>query len=144
MKIIRLYNSIVLPNSKIFLKSEYAKALDGSYLEINDELFILIEKNKNYDVIKKDNFYDLGVSGKVIDKENGIVTIETENRIKIEYIDEISTGKYEIKITKLESINDITKEEEDLKVEKIKNEIISFVGKYEWGFFALSEVLVFR
>lgn len=141
MKIIRLYNSIVLPNSKIFLKSEYAKALDGSYLEINDELFILIEKNKNYDVIKKDNFYDLGVSGKVIDKENGIVTIETENRIKIEYIDEISTGKYEIKITKLESINDITKEEEDLKVEKIKNEIISFVGKYEWGFFARSYIM---
>ena len=37
MKIVRLYNSVVLPNSQIYLRGDHSKSVDGYNLEINDE-----------------------------------------------------------------------------------------------------------
>ena len=47
MKIVRLYNSVVLPNSQIYLRGDHSKSLDGSNLEINDEVVIILSKKKN-------------------------------------------------------------------------------------------------
>ena len=69
MKIVRLYNSVVLPNSQIYLRGDHSKSLDGSNLEINDEVVIILAKKKNMEEITKDEFYEFGVTGKVIDKE---------------------------------------------------------------------------
>lgn len=141
MKIVRLYNSVVLPNSQIYLRGDHSKSLDGSNLEINDEVVIILSKKKNMEEITKEEFYDLGVTGKVVDKENGISAIEIYNRVKLDYIDDLGDGKYEIRISGCDTIHDVSEEEEKKKLNKIKNELISFVGKYEWGFFARTYIM---
>ena len=141
MKIVRLYNSVVLPNSQIYLRGDHSKSLDGSILEINDEVVIILSKKKNVEEITKEAFYDFGVTGKVVDKENGISVIEIYNRVKLEYIDDLGEGKYEIKITGCDTNHDISEEDEKNKLNKIKNELISFVGKYEWGLFARTYIM---
>jgi len=141
MKIVRLYNTVVLPNSQIYLRGDRSKSLDGSNLEINDEVVIILAKKKNMETITKDEFYEFGVTGKVADKENGISIIEIYNRVKIDYIDDLGDGKYEIKITGCDTIHDISEEEEKNRLNKIKNELISFVGKYEWGLFARTYIM---
>ena len=141
MKIVRLYNSVVLPNSQIYLRGDHSKSLDGSILEINDEVVIILSKKKNVEEITKEAFYDFGVTGKVVDKENGISVIEIYNRVKLECIDDLGEGKYEIKITGCDTNHDISEEDEKNKLNKIKNELISFVGKYEWGLFARTYIM---
>ena len=141
MKIIKLYNSIVLPNSELYIRKENAKSLEGSYIEVNDDIVVIIAKEKNKSSIDKDNFYDIGVTGKVIDKVNGILIINTNNRVKIDYVIDIGNNNYEIKITQIDTIHDITTKDEETKLNKIKNEIISFVEKYEWGLFARTYIM---
>ena len=141
MKILKLYNTIALPNSRLYLRKESTKSIDGSLLSINDDLAIIISKTKAINSISKENFYTYGLSGKVIDEENGILTIETYDRIQIDYIEELGNNQYEIKISNASTIKDLSKEEEKNISNKIKSDLISLVEKYEWGIFARTYIM---
>ena len=141
MKVLRLYNSLVLTNSQIYLRRENAIAIDGSYLNINDTVAIVIDKKRENGLINNDTFYEMGVIGKVTDKENGIVQIKTKNRVVLDYIEDIGNSKFEIKMTRKDPRHDLSEEEEKNILTRVKNDLISFVEKYEWGIFARSYIM---
>mgnify|MGYP002857812725 CR=1 FL=1 len=141
MKVIRLYNHLVLPNSQVYLRADNAVAIDGSYLNINDNVVIIIDKERKNQTINKEAFYDYGIVGKVQDKENGIILIKTKNRIKLDYIEDIGNSKFEIKMSKKDPKHDLKEDKKNIILNKVKNDLVSFVEKYEWGIFARSYIM---
>lgn len=136
MKIITLYNSLVLPNSTVFFRNDIIKTTDGEDCKINDEVLFIVTKEKNISGFNKKNIYDIGLMGKVVTKQHGITVIETNERFKIDMIKSLGDDKYEIKFTAIQSKKDITEEEEKEKLTLVKRALTNFVSKYEWGFFA--------
>ena len=141
MKIIKLYNSIVLPNSRIYMPKDKSNCIDNSTLSINDDIAIIISKTKKINSITMENFYSFGVFGKIVDEENNILIIETYNRIHLDYIEELEDNKYEIKISNADTIHDLSLESEKNKLNMMKRELSSFVEKYEWGIFARAYIM---
>ena len=144
MKIMNLYNYIILPNSHLYLRDDATKAIDGNNLEINDDIIIIPTKSRITDNIDLGEFYHIGVIGKVEDKKNGITIIKTKNRIMIEQINKVSDNQFEIKITDKETFDDLSKKEENKKLQNLKNEIFKFIHNYEWGFFARGFILEWK
>ena len=141
MKVVNLYNHLVLPNTTMYLRGDNAKSIDGTYLAINDEVVFIVTKKRSKELFEKGNIYKIGVIGSVVDIKNGLTVVETKNRVKIDYINDLGENKYEIKVTGVRTQNDITEEEEKEKLSKLRNSLINFVQKYEWGFFARAYIL---
>ncbi len=141
MKVINIYNHLVLPNSTMYLRGENTKCIDGTNLAINDEVVFIITKKRSKELFEVGNIYKIGVIGEVVDIKNGLTVVETKNRVKIDYINALGDNKYEIKVSGVRTLNDITEEEEKEKLTKLRNSLINFVQKYEWGFFARAYIL---
>ena len=82
MKVINVYNHLILPNSTMYLRGENAKSIDGSYLAINDEVVFIVTKKRSQELFEKGNLYKIGVIGVVVDIKNGLTVVETKNRVK--------------------------------------------------------------
>ena len=136
MKIINLYNYILLPNSYLYLRNDVAHGMDGKELEIDDDVIIIPTMSRITNNFNLDDFYRLGVIGKVEDKKNGITIIKTNDRIKIEYIEKVSDNQFEIKISPYETKKDLNNKVEQEILNKLKQEILRFIQNYEWSFFA--------
>ena len=67
MKLVKLYNVLVLPYTTIYLKDDYAKNLDGTNLLKGDDITIILSYEENQISLNKDNLFEFGVVGKVID-----------------------------------------------------------------------------
>ncbi len=141
IKIITLYNSIILPNSTIYLRNDVISGMDHKTSKINDEVLLILTKERLIDDFVMDSFYPYGVVGRVIDKKNGITVIETRNRVTIDLITPLGDGKFEIKFTESPETIDITLEEEKEKLANLKSSLIEFVNKFEWGFLARAYIM---
>ena len=141
IKIITLYNSIILPGSTLYLKNDNINGMDYKNSQINDEVLLILSKEKVVSDFNTDSFYEMGVVGTIIDKKNGITTIQTRSRVKLDLINPLGNGKFEIKFTEAPEIDDISNEEERNMLTRIKMSLSDFVKKYEWGFFARAYIM---
>ncbi len=141
IKIITLYNSIILPNSTLYLRNDNITGMDYKTSKINDEVLLILSKERLINDFNMDAFYSMAVVGTIIDKKNGITIVETRNRVKIDLITPLGEGKFEIKFTENPEIMDISEEEEKNKLANLKSSIAEFVNKYEWGFFARAYIM---
>lgn len=141
MKIVLLYDQIILPKIELALKGSKARSMDGKNLEIDDKVIFLIRKKRIFNDFNKQSFQDIGVIGKVIDIRNDLTIIETDERIKIDDIVSLGENNYEVKFSAIATINDITYEEEQDKLDKLKRKLNKFVQKYEWGFVARAFIM---
>lgn len=141
MKLVQLYNSLILPNSKIFLQADRLKSVDGDICKVNDELLFLITKDRVVDKFIDNKFYDIGVIGVVVEVKNGVIEVETKTRIKLDYIKFDDENRYELKFTPIPSIDDISKEEEKEKLLAVKSSFAKAIQSFEWGFIARAYIL---
>ena len=141
MKIVLLYDQIILPKTELALKGSKARSMDGKNLEIDDKVIFLIRKKRIFNDFNKQSFQDIGVIGKVIDIRNDLTIIETDERIKIDDIVSLGENNYEVKFSAIATINDITFEEEQDRLDKLKRKLNKFVQKYEWGFVARAFIM---
>lgn len=141
IKIITLYNSIILPGSTIYLKNDNINGMDYKNSQVNDEVLLILSKERIVSDFNKKSFYEMGVVGTIIDKKNGITTIQTRSRVKLDLINPLGEGKFEIKFTEAPEIFDISNEEERNMLTRIKMSLSDFVKKYEWGFFARAYIM---
>ena len=145
IKIITLYNSIILPNSTLYLRNDSINGMDYKHSKIKDEVLLILSKDRLINDFNTESFYEMGVVGTIVDKKNGITVIETRNRVSIDLINPLEEeGKFEIKFTENLEINDTSEEEERERLATVKSSLIDFVNKFEWGLFARSYIMQFN
>ena len=115
--------------------------MDYKTSKINDDVLIILSKERHIEDFNMDSFYELGVVGTIIDKKNGITIIETRSRVKIYLINPLGESKFEIKFTEKPERVDITEEEEKEQLANIKSSIAEFVNNFEWGLFARAYIM---
>ena len=136
MKIITLYNSIALPNSTIALRNEYAKAVDGSAVSINDDILFIFTKERTIKDFNKDSVYEIGLLANVTDSKSGITIFETQDRVKIDSISKVEENKYEVKFAIIDMIDDEDSNDKKKRLDNIKTSLVNFMQRLEWGFLA--------
>ncbi len=142
---IPVYDLLILPEVTFYFKKDMLVDIDITQEDKGqDILFIMQKEDKMRDELTEDDFYPLGVVGKIESvSDEGNVRIRTTKRVIVEDI-ELSNDKITASALKCDADDDISLEEQKEKFDKIKNEMLEFVRGFQWGTWARGFILHWR
>ncbi len=137
MVIIPVFNTVILPDTRIYFQKNTLDAERSGSLHVNDQIVFLIRKEDSTE--EGDSFYPIGVSGTItgID-EKGIVSVDTAGRLYIENVQASDTDTSGIARPEIQDISD---EESQLHFNRLRAALLDFVRKYPWGMMARGYIL---
>lgn len=132
-----VYNMIILPNISLTFKKDFFD--DASTTDIHegdDVLFVFQKESKKKENLTKDDFYPIGVSGRVqsVDSD-GDVTIETLGRMDLGEV-KISGEEIYVPSVLREDVQDVPEEEMNKRLSAMKGRLFEFLKKFPWGLMA--------
>ena len=142
MILIPTYNTVVLPGSKIYFRKDYLKEAGVDKISIGEKVtFLYLKEPKDRD-ITMDDIYPIAVAGQVlsIDDEGG-ANLEAFGRINVEYID--FKNQNVVGVQRPE-INDLDPQSANTMIIGLRDELLNYVTKFQWGLMARGYVLAWK
>ena len=116
MFVIPIYDMVILPEVTYYFKQEVFQELNlqEELKEDEEVVFLMLKEDRNRDEMQPEDFYPIGVSGKVenIDSE-GSVSVRTLGRVNVKKV----TATPEMMTAEVEERNEVM----DLEAEEAKN-----------------------
>ena len=142
MILIPTYNTVVLPGSKIYFRKDYLQEAGVDKVSIGEKVtFLYLKEPKDRD-ITMDDIYPIAVAGQVlsIDDEGG-ANLEAFSRINVEYID--FKNQNVVGVQRPE-INDLDPQSANTMIIGLRDELLNYVTKFQWGLMARGYVLAWK
>lgn len=142
MILIPTYNTVVLPGSKIYFRKDYLQEAGVDKISVGEKVtFLYLKEPKDRD-ITMDDIYPIAVAGQVlsIDDEGG-ANLEAFGRINIEYID--FKNQNVVGVQRPE-INDLDPQSANTMIIGLRDELLNYVTKFQWGLMARGYVLAWK
>ena len=142
MILIPTYNTVVLPGSKIYFRKEYLQEAGVEKISVGEKVtFLYLKEPKDKDITMED-IYPIAVAGQVlsIDDEGG-ANLEAFNRINIEYMD--FENQNVVGVQRPE-IDDLEPQSANTMLIGLRDELLNYVTKFQWGLMARGYVLAWK
>ena len=142
MILIPTYNTVVLPGSKIYFRKDYLQESGVDKISVGEKVtFLYLKESKDRDITMED-VYPIAVAGQVlsVDDEGG-ANLEAFNRINVEYID-IETQNV-VGVQRPE-IDDLDPQSANTMLIDLRDELLNYVTKFQWGLMARGYVLAWK
>ncbi|SEA36063.1 ATP-dependent Lon protease [Oribacterium sp. KHPX15] len=135
MKVLPLYNVLVLPNSNIYFQTQAFRAIAGNNVYQGDDVTLLIMKEQQTrEEITEDSFYPIGVEGKIEEiSGEGYVIIKTGRRINVNEIAINENHEIFVETSVREDIKDLNINEARQKLYEIKTDLKELLSRFRWG-----------
>jgi len=138
MIIIPVYNTVILPQVKVYFKKEMLDQLDIHSIHDNENvIFLMLREGADPSSLPAEfsegSYYPVGVSGKILSVDaNGGINVETHSRVNIE---SITPGPHIITALR-QGAEDLTPSDAQEKLEKLKGALLDYVKDFQWGLMA--------
>lgn len=134
MLVIPVKRMMLVPNSNLYFQNDYFREMAGR-ITLNERVVLLMQRdNTPRSELNDDSFFPIGVSG-VISEINpgGYIVVNTNYRVDVSEVHVMPDGNIEIEIARRNDIEDITPEEEMVKLTDLKNEVRNFAEGKQWS-----------
>ena len=134
MSIMPLYNMIVLPGARLWLRGAVYRELTGKAPVEGDKVTILMQKeDKGRKALTADSFHPIGTAGVISDVNDvGFVAIDIQNRINIEGVTVQADNSFSVTVTRRPDVEDLDPEEAGRALTEVKDRILSFSKGQQW------------
>ena len=142
MILIPTYNTVVLPGSKIYFRKDYLQEAGVDRIAVGEKVtFLYLKESKDRDITMED-VYPIAVAGQVlsVDDEGG-ANLEAFNRINIEYIDFETQNVVGVQRPE---IDDLDPQSANTMLIDLRDELLNYVTKFQWGLMARGYVLAWK
>ena len=142
MILIPTYNTVVLPGSKIYFRKDYLQEAGVDKISVGEKVtFLYLRDPKDKDITIED-IYPIAVAGQVlsVDDEGG-ANLEAFNRINVEYIDFDTQNVIGVQRPE---IDDLDPNDANAMLVGLRDELLSYVTKFQWGLMARGYVLAWK
>lgn len=142
MILIPTYNTVVLPGSKIYFRKDYLQEAGVDKISIGEKVtFLYLKESKDRDITMED-VYPIAVAGQVlsVDDEGG-ANLEAFNRINVEYIDFETQNVVGVQRPE---IDDLDPQSANTMLIDLRDELLNYVTKFQWGLMARGYVLAWK
>ena len=135
MKVLPLYNVLVLPHSNIFFQTQAFRAMAGNNIYQGDEVTILVLRDQQTrDEMTSESFYPIGVEGVVEEiSTDGYVVVQTAARVDVHQVLVNENREIFVETTKRADIMDMDSAEAHMKLAKIKEGLREMVSRFRFG-----------
>ena len=140
MAILPLYNVLVLPGAKLWLRRTDYQALAGKEAAVGERITILFQReDEDRNALQADSFYPIGVAGQVAEvDQSGFVTVEVFNRVNIAEIVQLPDHSFSMSISRRPDVGSLSPEEAARSLKTVKNRILTFAEGQQWEGFLKS------
>ena len=142
MILIPTYNTVVLPGSKIYFRKDYLQEAGVDKIAVGEKVtFLYLKESKDRDITMED-VYPIAVTGQVlsVDDEGG-ANLEAFNRINVEYIDFETQNVVGVQRPE---IDDLDPKSANTMLIDLRDELLNYVTKFQWGLMARGYVLAWK
>ena len=142
MILIPTYNTVVLPGSKIYFRKDYLQEAGVDNISVGEKVtFLYLKESKDRDITMED-VYPIAVAGQVlsVDDEGG-ANLEAFNRINVEYIDFETQNVVGVQRPE---IDDLDPQSANTMLIDLRDELLTYVTKFQWGLMARGYVLAWK
>ena len=135
MKVLPLYNVLVLPHSNIFFQTQAFRAMAGNNIYQGDEVTILVlREQQTREEMNAESFYPIGVEGVVEEiSTDGYVVVQTAARVDVHQVLVNENHEIFVETTKRADIMDMDPAEAHMKLAKIKEGLREMVSRFRFG-----------
>ena len=135
MKVLPLYNVLVLPHSNIFFQTQAFRAMAGNNIYQGDEVTILVLRDQQTrEEMTPENFYPIGVEGVVEEiSTDGYVVVQTAARVDVHQVLVNENHEIFVETTKRADIMDMDPAEAHMKLAKIKEGLREMVSRFRFS-----------
>ena len=135
MKVLPLFNVLVLPHSNIFFQTQVFRAMAGNNVYQGDEVTILILKDQETrEEMTAESFYPIGVEGVIEEiSTEGYVVVRTAARVDVHQVSVNENHEIFVETTKRPEIMDMDSDEAHIKLAKIKEGLRESVSRFRFG-----------
>lgn len=135
MKVLPLYNVLVLPHSNIFFQTQAFRAMAGNNIYQGDEVTILVlREQQTREEMTSESFYRIGVEGVVEEiSTDGYVVVQTAARVDVHQVLVNENREIFVETTKRADIMDMDPAEAHMKLAKIKEGLREMVSRFRFG-----------
>lgn len=135
MKVLPLYNVLVLPHSNIFFQTQAFRAMAGNNIYQGDEVTILVlREQQTREEMNSESFYPIGVEGVVEEiSTDGYVVVQTAARVDVHQVLVNENREIFVETTKRADIMDMDPAEAHIKLAKIKEGLREMVSRFRFG-----------
>lgn len=135
MKVLPLYNVLVLPHSNIFFQTQAFRAMAGNNIYQGDEVTILVlREQQTREEMNSESFYPIGVEGVVEEiSTDGYVVVQTAARVDVHQVLVNENHEIFVETTKRADIMDMDPAEAHMKLAKIKEDLREMVSRFRFG-----------
>ncbi len=135
MAVLPIYNSIAVPEASIFIKSALYREIVGRNPVAGVFItLVFLKEDKEAGDITSEDIYPIGITGVITEADNrGYMKIRLEDRVDIKEVRFLPDNSMDVDALVRPDILDLNTEDEKIKVEAIREEIIEFSKGYQWG-----------
>lgn len=135
MKVLPLYNVLVLPHSNIFFQTQAFRSMAGNNIYQGDEVTILVlREQQTREEMNSESFYPIGVEGVVEEiSTDGYVVVQTAARVDVHQVLVNENHEIFVETTKRADIMDMDSAEAHMKLAKIKEGLREMVSRFRFG-----------
>ena len=128
MAVVPIYNRIIVPFSNIVIMSEHYTKVTGRIPNEGEKMVLILSKeNLLREEFREDSFYPVGVTGVITEvNKSGYLVVRTSNRVNINEVTIYRDHTIDLDISKRKDTDAVDREEEALRLKKMKTAINSF------------------
>ena len=136
MRVIPVYNMMVLPHSYIYFQVQSFKNIAGQEIRQDDHVLLAVLKEDSFNTkdLRKEEFHSVAVEGSVTEiSGDGYVVVRTGQRVKILELTQKEGDPLLLETAPLRDIEDLDREDSDRKLKEIKAELKTLVDRFRAG-----------
>ena len=134
MSVLPLYHTILLPEAKLWLRSDVYQEAAGKAPAVGEKVSILFQKSEQARAeLTSDSFYNIGVAGVIQEvNENGFLSIGVQNRVTVEETAVLRGKSISMTLSRLSDRADLDPADAGRRLREIKNRILEFSKGNRW------------
>lgn len=139
---IPVHDLLILPGVTFYFRKDTFPGVRITEEQTGEDLlFLMMKEEKARDQIVPENFYPVGICGRVEGfDEEGNVRVQAKERVEVSDI-EISGEQILADASIRASVQDLPEAEERERFERVKKELLDFAKDFSWGMWARGMIL---
>ena len=135
MAVLPVYNTLVLPDANLFVKTSDYRTLAMKAPVPDERVIILIKKEQERrEELTPDSFYPIGVAGQITEvNDHGFLVIRTKYRVQINETVVFPNRTIDVSITKLQDTEDLDSSAAGQRIKAIKSRMLNYSETMQWG-----------
>lgn len=137
-----VYDMMLLPGVTFYFKKDIFQQMGNQDAKAGDDVLFLMQRtDKDRKNLTPEDFYPVGVSGKLDSVDNeGNIRIRTVARVDLSDLEMAEDGILANASIRPDT-EDITPEEEKAIFDRVKNVLLNYISQFQWGVLARNYVL---